>query len=267
MFGINAEFNINTKRGWAIFSDACRGIVRPPEELSSRGAAGLAPLSGFINALPLLVRETNDRQLVGVEAMRAERVAVFLRTVSAVTGGELELLETVPFVRPVLALCFLSEVGLDPRRRFNGLRSIVAYSGFDPSKRVSADKVTSHLPTRGARHMRRAFLQAAASAMMNEGPLQDYGRSVADRTGKFGWRSGRNAVGRKLVRWCSAVLLSRKPFSLEIEHGWKVEINDGTTGEADPTEAGFEDGDSAGDDRELVGPDEGVAPAPGWDGH
>ena len=95
-------------------------------------------------------------------------------------------------------MCFLREAGWEISRRFASVKSLVAFAGFDPSKRVSADKVTSHVPTAGSRFLRRAFLQAASGAMLAKFGLGTYGQTVRARHGKRGWFAGVNAVESRM---------------------------------------------------------------------
>jgi hypothetical protein len=124
----------------------------------------------------------------------------------------LGLLQTVPGIGPICGMTFLGEVGFDPSRRFANCRKAVAYCGFDPTKRYSADKVTSHRTRSGNKHVRVAFVQAAQSVLSKPGELAAWGRSVGGRNKDNAYNTAVLAVARRLCRACYHVLTRREPF-------------------------------------------------------
>jgi len=177
-------------------------------------------------ALPRLVHAVNQQQVDEIERLRNSYDQLLADAIRLGDAGGLLLLRSVPHVGDVAALTFLGEVGRHPLRRFASIRGIVAYAGFDPSKKVSADRATSHVPCAGNKHLRRVFLQLSGGVMLAKGTsgLAEMGQSVAASHGKKGWHAGVNAVGRKLIRYCSAVLIHSTPFAKGMFHG-KAEAN------------------------------------------
>jgi transposase len=242
MFGVNFPFNPNTNIGWEIMRSMCCGIPAPHRYLRSAALWTATDFDAMVRALPSVIVKVNALQLAEVTALRAQRVDALLACLEAAPDGSIQRLMTVPFIKEPAALCFLSEIGFDPRRRFHNVKAIVSYAGFDPSKRVSADSVTSHLPTAGSRFLKHTILQVAGGALMSKSALAGYGQAVAQRVGKRGWHAGRNAVGRKLVRWLAAVHFSGTPFMEGYSHGCKNAwgaIDDAITGDPFGTDGGL----------------------------
>ncbi|MGH6793692.1 MAG: IS110 family transposase, partial [Methylocella sp.] len=234
MFGVNYDFSAGTNIGWQIMSSMCRGVPPARHLLRTPALWRVTEYDDLVKALPVAVAAVNSAQLDEVTYLRNERIEVMKSCLAAVPDGIIERLMTVPHIKAPAALCFTSEIGFDPRRRFSNVKAIVSFAGFDPSKRVSADSVTSHLPSAGSRFLKHSILQVAGGALMSRGTLATYGHAVAQRVGKRGWQAGRNAVGRKLVRWLAAVHFSRTPFMEGYAHGCKNawgSIDDAVTGD------------------------------------
>lgn len=220
MYGVNWYEPIDSPSGFARFSHLCTGrgeFVYPSNPADAEQFSGLLRLS---DRIPRVVRDVNCHQLAEVDALGIQRQQVWDLALRAADVRSLLLLRTVPHVNDTTALVFLGEVGRHPLRRFSSIRGIVSYCGFDPSKKISADQVTSHVPCVGNKHLRRVFLQCASGVMLSKASsLSASGRMVADRSGKKGWFAGVNYIGRKLVRYCSSVLISNTPFTEGLVHG------------------------------------------------
>lgn len=224
IFGVKWYGNIESEVGWRRLGALAVGAPPDAGQLLPDERVELAAMAEAARRVPEFVRSLNQWQLREVDALREQRNAVRLLAVRACDPRTLQLLCTVPHINEQSALCFAAEVGFRPLRRFSSLRSIVAYAGFDPSKRVSADQVTSHVPTAGSRHIRRCFLQAAAGALLaHSSGLATYGRAVAARYGRRGWFAGVNAIGRRLIRYCASVLINNTPFTEGLCHGGETE--------------------------------------------
>lgn len=121
-----------------------------------------------------------------------------------VKGGELlKRLLSVPGVGEVSALTWLSVVA-DPRR-FQSANQVAAFCGADPSLKVSAGKVTSHIKRKGNARLHHTLKNVAAQ-LVRRGtePLGRWGHSIARRHAKGGWARAINAVSRRLAvaLWC-----------------------------------------------------------------
>jgi transposase len=200
MFGINPEMRLRSRHGKELLSAILskERLLRWAEtEEEMQVLQGLQPA---VDALPARVVWLLGRMRQELLALYAEDAVILEATVEEAASPLVELLQGLPGVGVVAALTFLAEIGLDPRRRFRNLKAVVAYAGFDPSKRVSADKQTSHVPSAGSRHMKQAFIQAAQAALRSKDALGAYGQGVLARTGKY--KSAVYAVGRKLVALC-----------------------------------------------------------------
>jgi hypothetical protein len=131
-------------------------------------------------------------------------------------GGKqlLTLLATVPGVGEATSLTWLAEV-LDPRR-FENAKQVAAFAGCDPSLKVSAGKVTSHVRRHGDQRLHQALLYAASGVLRRTGcPLGQWGRSIAGRHKTGGHRKACGAVARRIG--CALWHVHRKaePFTYE----------------------------------------------------
>lgn len=219
MFGVNSYGPANSDRGWRIFRSLAGGRIPSPCSIRVDAFDHLVGYATHLHRIPQSVLAVNLEQVQEVEELRAQAQRVWESLLESVDGRGLRLLRTVPHIHDHAAVCFLAEVGRRPGRRFSSLPRIVAYAGFDPSKRVSADTVTSYLPTAGSVHLRRVFKQVAQGVLQARGCLGDYGQRVMSAHGKKGWMAGVNAVGRRLIRYCAAVLRYDHPFVEGETHG------------------------------------------------
>jgi transposase len=200
MFGINPDIRLRSKHGQEVLAailakEPLHEWAQTEEEMHV--LQGLQAAADALPAPVVWLLGRMDQELRDLCAAEAETLAAAVREAASPL---VEALQGLPGIGVVAALTFLAEIGFDPGRRFRNLKATIAYAGFDPSKRVSADKQTSHVPTAGSRHMKHAFVQAAQAALRSKGALGAYGQSVLSRTGKY--KSAVYAVGRKLVALC-----------------------------------------------------------------
>lgn len=110
----------------------------------------------------------------------------------------LEILQTVPGVGLGTSISWLSEIG-DPGR-FAAAKQVAAYCGCDPSLKVSAGKVTSMTRRAGNARLHNALNYAAQAVMQRpQLPLAQWGRSIAGRHKKGGYRKAAGAVTRRIA--------------------------------------------------------------------
>ncbi len=110
----------------------------------------------------------------------------------------LALFKSVPGVGDTTALTWLAEI-CDPTRFVNA-KQVAAFSGCDPSLKVSAGKVTSLVRRMGNTRLHQALLYAAAGLLRRPAePLGQWGRSIAGRHKKGGHRKACGAIARRLA--------------------------------------------------------------------
>lgn len=123
----------------------------------------------------------------------------------------LELLQTVPGVGPVTALMWIAHV--HSPARFVDAKQVAAFCGCDPTLKISAGKVTSHTRRGGNKELRRVLLQAAAVVLRKaDSPLGAWGRSIAGRSKRGGWKKACGAVARRLSAGLWHVHRTASPF-------------------------------------------------------
>ncbi len=211
-FGVHINATPGSPSGWGKFCRICRCEAHD-SDFGELAGSDVRAYQGLLAKVPRLVRDANARQLREISFLDSQRLGLWNELVAATPARTLALLRSIPHIAETTALCFVAECGLLPRRRFRSLQSLVAYAGFDPTKRVSADKVTSFVSAAGNKLVRRSFLQAAQGAMHSKtSPIGRRGQQIRDRVGKRGWWAGVNAIGRVLVRYCGSVLNSGKEF-------------------------------------------------------
>ena len=110
----------------------------------------------------------------------------------------LDIFLTVPGVGETTAITWLAEVG-DPRR-FQLAKQVAAFSGCDPSVKVSAGKVTSHTRRAGNERLHGALI-FAAQGLINRAdePLGQWARSIQGRHKKGGYKKGCGALARRIA--------------------------------------------------------------------
>lgn len=110
----------------------------------------------------------------------------------------LALFQSVPGVGETTALTWLAEA-CDPRR-FQTDKQVAAFSGCDPSLKVSAGKVTSLVRRAGNARLHQALLYAASGLLRRPSdPLGAWGKSIAGRHKKGGYRKACGAIARRIA--------------------------------------------------------------------
>lgn len=155
---------------------------------------------------PLIAALVADLQTHITEVRKATAVAEnFVKARDWPTGvGDLPgpnllaILRSVPGVGQNTALAWLTEIG-DPKRFLNS-RQVAAFAGCDPSLKVSAGKVTSFVRRAGNLRLHQALLYSARAVMASASePLGRWGRSIAGRHKKGGYRKGTAAIARRIA--------------------------------------------------------------------
>lgn len=172
--------------------DVLRSLLAEADHHRSLAAVALAKSESF-------VRGTAWRFAAG-----AEPGAVVLRA-----------LRSVPGVGAATSLVWLAEV-VD-WRRFSNAKQVAAYCGCDPSVKVSAGKVTSHVRRKGNAKLHFALVQAASRILARStGRIAEWGRSIAGRHRKGGARKARGAVARRLAAGMWHVLRTGQDYNEEL---------------------------------------------------
>lgn len=116
------------------------------------------------------------------------------------TGHDLlELLQTCPGVGEMTSALWLSEVGCI--RRFTSAKACVAWTGFDPTLKISASKVVAHVKRKGNRVLHHAIKECACVAMNQVGhPLAEWAKGIKQKHKKGGYHKAAGAVGRKIAQ-------------------------------------------------------------------
>jgi transposase len=124
----------------------------------------------------------------------------------------LEILKSIDGVSDRYAETFLAEMGLD-MQRFPTPDHAVSYGGFNPEKRVSADKVVSTQTPPGNKYLHTVTIQIAQAMLQtskSDNPLVRWAREYRSRNG--GSAAAHNmavaALGRRIV-YISWILLSK----------------------------------------------------------
>ena len=136
--------------------------------------------------------ETRDGTIPGKEAVR--------------------ILCTAPGVGEITSFTWLAYVGTP--RRFPNAKALNAYSGLDPSLKVSAGKVTSTKKRGGCRVLHSILVNSADRVVRaHSEAFGRWGYLMAKSSGK--WKKATNAVGRKINTALYYMLLTASEFSYE----------------------------------------------------
>ena len=113
-----------------------------------------------------------------------------------IPGKEMmDYLESVPGVGRWTAIMWLTYI-VDVMR-FPNKKAIAAYSGLDPSLKISAGKVTSTVKRGGRKELHRVLLSAGGSVMRKKGDFYgQWGYEIYSRSGS--WKKAANAVARRV---------------------------------------------------------------------
>lgn len=132
----------------------------------------------------------------------------------------LSLLQTIEGVGPLLAVSWLAWI-VNLRRFEVNVRKVNAYSGTDPSLKVSAGKATAFSKRKGCVHLHDVLLQASRNVVARRlGKLGRWGYSLARRPGKGSYRKAVGAVARRLVGFLFHVQRTGEAFSDEKYSFW-----------------------------------------------
>jgi transposase len=214
---IAAAQPIRSAVGRALISELVGGGV---PSVPNVAPDGLPPevrpvIGGLMDDLEMFTRRAKDAQ----KACEAFVTANTWPTASGELPGAvlLELLQTVPGVGEVTAMAWLAEV-LDPRR-FECAEQVAAFAGCDPSLKVSAGKVTEYVRRKGNVRLHRALLFAASTVMREpDSRLAAWGRSIAGRHRKGGYKRAVSAMARRVAAGLWHIHRLGKPFDLAQYH-------------------------------------------------
>lgn len=135
----------------------------------------------------------------------------------------LEHLDTIPGIGAITAMSWLIETG--DLRRFPNCKACVAWSGFDPSLKVSAGKVVAHSNRRGHKVLHHLFCEPAGSVLRRgDTALGVWGQTIRNKHKKGGWQKAVGAVGRRLIQGCYYVTSRCESWA---PHSSVKEANDG----------------------------------------
>ena len=149
--------------------------------------------------------EYYDRIIEKIHSMKWETAT------GEISGEEvMKLLTSAPGIGDQTAVLWLSRI-ITPRR-FPSAKALAAYSGCDPSVKVSAGKVTSTVKRGGRKDLHSALCMAASNLMRRHSePFGMYGYNIAMQTGV--WKKGVSALARKLSVAMYYMMLRNEPFS------------------------------------------------------
>lgn len=191
----------------------CVGPIAIPRELADYW------IEQLVNAASNLHRAKQHHKAAR-EVLQSQTFQTLRKSIS---GKELlGLLGTVPGVGPVTAATFAAEVG--SIERFATVKGCVAWTGFDPSLKVSAGRVTAHVTRGGHRHLHWLLCEAAGAVLRRKDcPLMRWGRAIAQKHKKGGYQKATGAIGRRIVEglyhvWCRAEEW-KATRRLESDHG------------------------------------------------
>ena len=122
------------------------------------------------------------------------------------------ILCSAPGIGEITSFTWLAFVGTP--RRFPNAKALNAYSGLDPSLKVSAGKVTSTNKRGGCRVLHSVMVKSADRIMRSHSEaFGQWGYLMAKSSGK--WKKGTNAVGRKLNTALYHMMLTGSEFSYD----------------------------------------------------
>jgi transposase len=190
-------------------------VAGTPPSVPGVCPAGLPPeVASVISRLLAkfdLAKDQAHRSLV--ETRNFIRARDWPTATSPVPGTQLlALLQSVPSVGEVTAFTWLAEVG-DPRR-FHHSKQVAAFSGCDPSLKTSAGKTTSFVRRAGNMRLHGALTAAAQALMCSQSnPFGQYGRSIAGRHKRGGFKKAVGALARRIAVGLWYVHSKAEPFS------------------------------------------------------
>jgi transposase len=131
-----------------------------------------------------------------------------------------KLLQTIPGVGPICAAMWIAEV--EPTTRFSTAKKVVAYTGFDPTLRISAGKVVGDRCRKGNKYVHSTVVQAAHTVLrLPHEPLAQWALS---KKGKRHKNIIVHMLGRKLVETMYKVSLRDQPYDQQrVSNGQEVQ--------------------------------------------
>ena len=124
----------------------------------------------------------------------------------------IELLRTIPGIGWIVASQLLARIG--DWREMNNVRQLAAFLGLVPTEHSTGEQTTRGSITHtGDRRLRSKLIQAAWSAIRQDGELRDFYRSVCRTHPRhLASRVAIVAVARKLSTRIAAVLMHQRPY-------------------------------------------------------
>jgi transposase len=211
-FTFGADVSMRSIQGESILSDLIDGQVvdvdgAPPEGLPLE----VRPvISALLKDLRSDLKEAHAAVEACEEYIKSRDWPIGEGTLPG--GKLLGHLRTVPGVGETTALTWLAEI-TDPRR-FQNSKQVAAFSGCDPSVKVSAGKITSYVRRQGNLRLHQSLLYAASGLMRRrDDPLGNWGRAIAGRHKKGGYKKACGAIARRLACALWEVHRRGEPFS------------------------------------------------------
>lgn len=172
----------------------------------------------YLNIISIEQQIENYQNLL--ESLIAQYQIIIPETGEIFTAKEAQrLLMTLPGASTRFAETWIAEMGID-MSRFPAATHAVSYAGFNPEKRVSADKVTSTRTPPGNKQIHTVTIQCAQGLLQHakaENPLARWGREYRSRNGATG--AGHNlaagAIGKRLIHAAWYMLSNQQEYTDE----------------------------------------------------
>jgi hypothetical protein len=209
---LGVEGSMADARPRAIIEDMCKGLEPAGEAVSPNGIPEpCRPV--LMKAYAWYDMYRLERDEFHKQALKVIREREWPVGTGSCKGSKLlNFLQSVPGVGEVTAMTWLSVV-TDPRR-FVSPKQVAAYCGCDPSLKVSAGKVTSHVKRRGNPTLHHALKNISASLVRRHSePIGQWGFCIQRRHAKGGWARAINAVSRRLAIFLWQVHMRSEEFS------------------------------------------------------
>lgn len=198
----------------AAVEDMCKGKVPDGEAICPEGIPPIVrPF--FTRCYDLYDQFKKGREEYHKQAMAFAREWSWPYSKGRIDGDKLmKCLLSVPGIGEVSALTWLAIV-CNPMR-FQNSKQVAAFCGADPSLKVSAGKVTSHVKRKGNARLHHVLKNVAAQLVRrNSEPIGKWGYNIYKRHAKGGWGKAINAVSRRLAIFLWRVHYFGDEFSYE----------------------------------------------------
>jgi hypothetical protein len=194
---LGAEHSMADTFARAAIEDMCAGKVVPSNLCSPTGIPEDVR-SIFMKSYELYDQFAKLRTEYNGKAIKFVKANSWPISGRRIKGGELlDILTSVPGVGEVTALTWLAVVN-NPDR-FQNAKQVAAFCGSDPSLKVSAGKVTSHVKRKGNARLHHVLKNVAAQLVRRRSEvLGQWGFALHRRHAKGGWARAINAVSRRL---------------------------------------------------------------------